>query len=218
MNRRWDMILGRTEKYYAAKARQHGATARGVDWNSQESQELRFDQLLRLVESEKEPFSLNDYGCGYGALVEHLAQRGLEPHYHGFDISGAMIESARQRHAARPRCRFTTSFGELERATYTVASGVFNVKLEAGEDEWPGYVFHCLDQLHTLSSRGFAFNVLSQDSEPERRQPHLFYADPLAMLEHCRRRYSRRLALLQDYGLYEFTIVVRRDGSEKWPD
>lgn len=211
MSRQWDAVLRRTENYYAAKVRQHGATALGVDWNSEESQELRFDQLLRLVEGEN--FSLNDYGCGYGALVDHLERRALSARYHGFDISEAMVESARQLHSGRTGCRFTTSLNELEQADYSVASGVFNVKLEAGEEEWFGYISHCLDQLHTLSDRGFAFNILSLESDPERRRSHLFYADPEAMLEHCKRRYSQTVMLLRDYGLYEFTIVVRGDGS-----
>jgi hypothetical protein len=30
------------------------------------------------------------------------------------------------------------------------------------------------------------------------------------MLSHCLRRYGRSVALLQDYGLYEFTVIVRR--------
>jgi hypothetical protein len=37
----------------------------------------------------------------------------------------------------------------------------------------------------------------------------LFYADPLALFEHCRTRFSRRVALLHDYPLYEFTLLVR---------
>jgi hypothetical protein len=37
----------------------------------------------------------------------------------------------------------------------------------------------------------------------------LYYADPLFFFEHCRQRFSRRVALLHDYPLYEFTILVR---------
>jgi hypothetical protein len=42
-------------------------------------------------------------------------------------------------------------------------------------------------------------------------QKHLYYADPCAIFDLCKRRYSRNVALLHDYGLYEFTIVVRKD-------
>lgn len=210
-------IIRRTADYYTGKLRQHGCTARGVDWNSEECQRLRFDQLLRLFEVEDREFTLNDYGCGYGALVEHLAQRGLTPAYHGLDVSEAMIRRARQRWAGRPHCRFTTRFDDLETASYTVASGVFNVKQQASEEEWLSYLRHCLDQMHSVSRRGFAFNVLTRDSDSDRRERRLYYADPVTMLRYCQRSYSRWVALLQDYGLYEMTVVVRRDESREWP-
>src|SRR5688572_3486190 len=39
----------RIARYYAAALATHGPTPRGVDWNSAESQELRFTQLLTVV-------------------------------------------------------------------------------------------------------------------------------------------------------------------------
>ena len=38
-------ILAGVTAYYAGKLREFGATPRGVDWNSAESQQLRFRQL-----------------------------------------------------------------------------------------------------------------------------------------------------------------------------
>jgi hypothetical protein len=40
----------------------------------------------------------------------------------------------------------------------------------------------------------------------------LFYADPCVYFDLCKRRYSRQVALLHDYGLYEFTLIVRKEG------
>ena len=39
----------------------------------------------------------------------------------------------------------------------------------------------------------------------------LYYADPHALFERVYRRYSRHVALVHDYGLYEFTIRVSLD-------
>jgi hypothetical protein len=39
---------------------------------------------------------------------------------------------------------------------------------------------------------------------------NLYYADPLYLFDHCRVHYSKWVALLHDYGLYEFTVVVRK--------
>ena len=40
-------------------------------------------------------------------------------------------------------------------------------------------------------------------------RPDLHYAEPSHLFDHCARLYSRNVAVLQDYGLYEFTVIVR---------
>ena len=74
---------------------------------------------------------------------------------------------------------------------------------------WIGYVRRTLDVLAQAGRSGFAFNVLSMSSDPDRRRSNLYYADPAGMLDYCLSRYGRSVALLQDYGLYEFPILVR---------
>ena len=49
----------------------------------------------------------------------------------------------------------------------------------------------------------------------ERMKDYLFYADPGELFDHCKRRYSRWVALLHDYGLYEFTILVRKEAAAR---
>jgi SAM-dependent methyltransferase len=177
-----------------------------VDWNSPESQELRFEQLLRVVEREPGRFSLNDFGCGYGALLGYVRARGLDVDYRGFDLSEAMLGHARVEY---PGVSFVGVADELERADYTVASGIFNVKLDTPEHEWREYVLRTLETLAGLSRSGFAFNMLTSYSDPDRMRPDLYYGDPRFFFDHCKRAYSPNIALLHDYGLYEFTLIVR---------
>jgi hypothetical protein len=94
-------------------------------------------------------------------------------------------------------------------ADFAIASGIFNVMGNVSPHDWKCYVEDTIGVLAKAGRRGFAFNVLSLSSDPERRRPDLFYADPLATLELCLARYGRSVALLQDYGLYEFTLIVR---------
>ena len=201
-------FVTRAAAYYTGKLQQHGPTHRGVDWNSVESQQLRFQQLLRLCEGESQ-LEINDYGCGYGALVDHLRADGRPFQYLGFDASPEMISAARAAHAAVANCRFTGSRTEFTARPYTVASGVFNVKFEAAVDDWWQYVSEALDDLAALSTRGFAFNLLTAYSDAERRRADLFYAEPEAVFAHCIKRFSRAVSLSHDYPLYEFTVVVR---------
>jgi SAM-dependent methyltransferase len=180
-----------------------------VDWNSTESQELRFDQLLRVAEREPGRFSLNDYGCGYGALVAHLDRRGLDVAYSGFDLSASMLEHARREH---PGASFVGTEQELAPADYTVSSGVFNVKLDVPAEEWREYVLATLETLARLSAKGFAFNMLTSYSDADKMRDDLYYGDPRFFFDHCKRVFSRDVALLHDYGLYEFTTIVRLGG------
>src|ERR1700743_1146467 len=99
-------IEARVGEYYTSKLDRHGANHLGVDWNSPESQALRFSQLLYVV--DRRSFPLNTYCCGYGALLDQLVDDGFECEYHGFDISEAMVAVAREQHEAH----FTTDFDE----------------------------------------------------------------------------------------------------------
>jgi hypothetical protein len=102
--------------------------------------------------------------------------------------------------------------GEFSRQVdYGMASGVFNVKLENSDDDWLKYILHVLDGINEKSALGFAVNFLSTYSDSDKRKSKLFYANPLRMFDCFRRRYSRNLSLMHDYGLYEFSIVVRKN-------
>jgi hypothetical protein len=69
-------------------------------------------------------------------------------------------------------------------------------------------MFNTIADLASLGTRGFAFNALTAYSDADRQRPDLYYADPLELFGHCR-TFSRFVALLHDYPLYEFTLLVR---------
>lgn len=203
-----ERILTAVERYYSGRFAEHGATARGVDWNSEESQELRFAQLLKVADRGTGRFTLNDFGSGYGALVPYLRRRGLDVDYRGFDVSELMLTHARREHGG-PQAVFVGHVDELEPADYTVASGIFNVKLDVSDEDWLEYVLETVELLARLSTRGFAFNMLTSYSDAEKMRPDLYYGDPAFFFDHVKRTYARNVALLHDYGLYEFTILAR---------
>jgi SAM-dependent methyltransferase len=202
-------LLAEVAAYYSSKLAQHGQTPRGVDWNGEDGQLLRFEQLSKLIEA-RDSFSLNDVGCGYGAFYDFLAGRYGQIAYAGVDISEPMIRAAEERYSTKPQARFVLANSPDQVADYSVASGIFNVRFGRPDAEWRAYVQKMLDVLHEKSSMGFAFNCLTSYSDADRMREDLFYADPCAMFDLCKRRYSRNVALLHDYDLYEFTIIVRK--------
>lgn len=207
MNR--DEVISSVRAYYGEKIRAHGPTARGVDWNSTESQEVRFAQLMHIADRATR-FTVNDFGCGYGALCDYLQQRGGDTAgYRGFDLAPPMVEEARRKHPTLPPTAFVTELAELAAADFTVASGIFNVKLATPMADWQAYILATMNELARLSRHGFAFNMLTSYSDADRMRPDLYYGDPCYYFDHCKRQYSKSVALLHDYGLYEFTILVR---------
>lgn len=55
--------------------------------------------------------------------------------------------------------------------------------------------------------------MLTKYSDEERmaERPDLFYGDPLFYFDYCKRNQSRDVALLHEHGLYDFTILIRKD-------
>jgi SAM-dependent methyltransferase len=198
------------EGYYTAKVRSHGPTPKGVDWNSSESQELRFQQLTTDIDFSQ-PFSINDFGCGYGALVDYLEKRASNYSYFGFDLSKDMINIALDLHKELSNCKFFSEAGDLATADYTVASGIFNVRMEFSNAAWLDYMLKTIDALNSLSSKGFSFNALTKYSDAEYMRSDLYYADPTMLFDYCKKNYSKYVTLLHDYPLYEFTIRVRKE-------
>jgi SAM-dependent methyltransferase len=197
------------KSYFDKRIQEHGASPRGSDWNSEASQNVRFDQLLKVVETQS--FSLLDYGCGYGALADYLAARGFDVDYYGYDILESAIETARQVHANQPRRSFFTEKTQLPVCDYTVASGIFNFRGEQSFEDWTQYVLGVLQEFNQLSRRGFASNFLTKYSDVDKMRADLYYADPLFLFDYCKRNFSKNVALLHDYRLYDFTLIIRKD-------
>lgn len=202
-------LLPEVAEYYSSKLAKHGETPRGVDWNGKESQEVRFEQLGKVIRSSSS-FSVNDLGCGYGAFYDFLIQRYGSFSYFGFDVSAEMILAAEKRYQNSKMVRFAVSSEPEEIADYAIASGIFNVRLGRSDQEWRAYLEATLDLLDRTCRTGFAFNCLTSYSDADKMCDYLYYADPCALFDLCKRRYSANVALLHDYGLYEFTILVRK--------
>jgi SAM-dependent methyltransferase len=195
--------------YYNEKVLLHGESPLGVDWNGASSQRLRFEQLSKVF-SEKQHFSISDLGCGYGAFYTYLKEYFYDFSYFGYDISSEMLLLAEKLHTNSKSVKFIESSSLLENVDFTIASGIFNVRQENSNSQWLEHIIKTLDNMNQNSSKGFAFNCLTVFSDAPKMKPYLYYADPCFLFELCKKKYSRNVALLHDYDLYEFTIIVRK--------
>lgn len=198
-------IEKRVSEYYTEKIKAHGTSSQGVDWNGEESHFLRFEQLVRILIGDSK-FSLLDYGCGFGSLIEFLNSKKYVFDYTGFDISDEMLTHGKK---SFPGFRFINQI-EGQNFDFTIANGIFNVKLDTGIEDWKKYVFQTLDEINSFSNKGFSFNILSSYSDDEFMQDYLFYANPLEIFDYCKLNFSKNVSLIHDYNLYEFTILVKK--------
>lgn len=195
--------------YFTEKLEAFGANAKGVDYNSSEAQEARFLQLIKVIDSSQK-YSLLDFGSGYGGMYDYLLKLGHNLHYVGYDIAEPMAQKGRELHANNPDCWFTGNIKEIPVLDYAIASGTFNMKLDIDRDLWEKLVIESVNQMNEHASLGIAFNMLTKYSDADKMRPDLYYADPCFFFDYCKRNFSRNVALLHDYNLYDFTILVRK--------
>jgi SAM-dependent methyltransferase len=198
-------------KFYQNNLQQYGSTAKGVGWKNEEAQQVRFSQLFKLVTS-KEAFSINDLGCGVADFVDFLIDKKATFIYRGYDLMPEMIQLAKDKFIENKRVllQAVSNPNEMTQSDYTIASGIFNIRFATSDEEWLRQILDTITVMYGKSNLGFAFNVLSIYSDPEFRKSELFYADPLYLFDFCKRTFSRNVALLHDYGQYDFTIIVRK--------
>ncbi|HSV37003.1 MAG TPA: class I SAM-dependent methyltransferase [Ramlibacter sp.] len=206
-----DRLLARVGDYYAARLDAHGPTPLGVDWPCRPTQELRFVQLLKGCDFSA-PFSLNDLGCGYGALRTFMAGRWPDAavDYLGIDLVPGMIRQASRRWRKRPDTHFAEGTRCTRVADHCVASGIFNVKLDLSREAWTRYIQATLTDMWASSRRGFAVNFLTADGEGNGDVAELYRTAPDEWLNFCAQELGVSASILASYGMREFTLIARK--------
>lgn len=203
-------LLEFVSRVYTYRINECGPVANGVFWKDADGQVLRLELLLQAIASEdlSGPITINDLGCGYGALFdltknEPMMQLGR---YTGYDISPEMIDAAKAQHNDA-RATFIVSPVATEVADYSFVSGTYNMSMGANNALWTHYIKTSLDMLWHKTAKIMAFNLLDINSAT--KLDDLYYADRRTFLEHAL-TLSPEVEIIDDYPLDEFTIIVKR--------
>lgn len=195
--------------YYDKKIIEHGPTPNGVDWKNDEAQVVRLRELMKIIGS-KEKFSILDVGCGYGKLYELLQNEFVDFEYTGIDHSREQIRIAQSRHQNNSKVKFKMAGSEInEKYDYVVASGVFNL-IFATPQEWMAHVKNEMRSMFDSCKKMFACNFLTSYSDAENQIHTLFYPQPEDIFTFAAQELSSKLVLVHDYGLYDFTLIVKK--------
>jgi SAM-dependent methyltransferase len=191
----------------------HGDTFQGVGWTkSQENTDTRYQVMLDLL-PRATPCTVLDFGCGAAHFYEFLLRRGMDHiQYSGLDLSPKYIELCRSKH---PQLSF---YGDdiLQPATalpvhdYVIMNGLFNYKSDFSFDAMWAYCQKLLLGAAPLARKALAFNAMSKYVEWERDDLFHLPFDLVSRFVHA--NLSPRFTLRHDYGLYEFTVYVFKDG------
>lgn len=204
-------IENNLKAYYAEKVDAPDPSMQ-MGWKSKWAQEIRFAQLLKVVEGE-DAFSINDLGCGNGNLLNFLAAHWPKDSfsYRGYDILPEMIVEA---HKLNPNNKndfaLIASAKDVEVKDYTVASGIFNLKYNANDAEWLDFIHETIHTMWQKSNKGIAFNCLTSYADAAYMKPELYYTNPLHLFDFCIKNLSRHVAFLHDYREYDFTMIIRK--------
>ena len=144
------MLLEPVNRVFSKSVKIHGSKPKAVAWSNQERQFRRFQifaRLFPLIPSETS-FSINDLGCGYGAMF--AAYKDLpefkNASYYGYDISIEMLLEAKK-HLNDPRASWIQSHLATEEADFSFVSGTYNLNMDADKDQWRTYIENNLLQL-----------------------------------------------------------------------
>jgi len=192
------------------RLQKHGDTAKGVLWINEERQQLRFEYLARILADlpPEKTVSINDYGCGYGALYDFLLTLPgqLKFKYRGYDISKEMIRMARNR-IRHPNATFHKGHRVKHLADYTFVSGTFNLKIGVDNDTWNTIIKSQISDLWNNTTTGMAFNMLDVAQEGEARS--LYYADAIDFTNYCA-SLGANVELVRNDPLEDWTILMKR--------
>lgn len=197
----------RIQKRHEASIQRFGYTHQALFWVSKEVQEVRFQQLVKILGDTKQSFSMLDFGCGFGDFYDYLVFHDFLPDYLGLDVSPEMIRSAKALH---PSLEFIN--GELadmpfiaQQFDYVFLSGALNEVVDSDGS----YAKAVIKELFNLSAKGMAFNLLNKKDDQIAQAVDLqsFYPDEI--VSFCQ-EFARKVELIEDYLTSDFTILLRR--------
>jgi len=178
----------------------------------------RCEALFRII-GHYGRFSVLDVGCGPGFAVDFLTDRYGEHafEYCGVDVSAMLLSAASER---LPGYRFiqrdisTHPLTELSH-DFAIINGVLTGKYSLSDVEMENFAFRLIDSAWRSTRIGLSFNVMSP--YVDWRRDDLFHWPMERVMAFCVANLSRHCNIIADYGLYEYTVQVRRTPVQEGP-
>lgn len=154
-------------KFYVNAYKNHGVSAKGVHWDSKETQYLRFKILTSFIK-DIENSSLIDLGCGYGEYLNFLNEQNIKPEiYLGVDCEDFILNIAKKRFPNNTFLKCDIVENEIIKADYLLCSGTLNL---LNKNTFLKAIINCF----IASKKGFIFNFLTKESIHKLEKPMIY--------------------------------------------
>ena len=177
-------IFIKTKNAYEKQISNHGFSPRGVFWQSDNTQQSRFETLIKAIKlsDQNGKVSISDFGCGYGALYQYIKNKPFmkDSLYIGYDIVDSFINEAKQRF---PHSEWICSEKILKETDYIFISGTFNMAFDKSISEWENYLENQLKECYAKTKKVLAFNLLY--SEKAKIEQNLYYSEISKVFKFC---------------------------------
>lgn len=199
-------FLNESINYYQDKIKQFGSSAEGMDWKNSDTQYLRFEVISRYIDFSSRPDIL-DVGCGNGEFNNYIRQSSKAIKYTGIDVVPEMVAMTNERFGNdTASVRDLLSWETDEQFDYVIASGTFNAKLSAGDEEWKAYFYGNIQKMFSLAKKAVIFNCMT--SFVDYRYDRLYYPTAQELADFAVKNLSRKFILDHSYPLYEMTMAI----------
>lgn len=147
-----------SEKFYLSSINKYGLSAKGVNWVSKETQELRFKIILSMLPNNID--TLVDAGCGFGDFYTYLQANNLKCNkYTGIDSLDKMCSIAIE-NTKQEIILANITKDALPQAQYYICSGAMNV---LNNFETHLFIRNCF----MASKKAFIFNILHGNKQSD---------------------------------------------------
>ncbi len=146
--------------FYSSAIQNHGTSAKGLNWNSSKTQQVRFSAILKLLNKDLKNSTILDAGCGFGDFYFYLEKNSnLPKNYIGVDCHDDMVSIA----SNQTGCEVINQDiikKDLPEADHVVCSGALNIL-----SHYESFLF--VKNCFVCSKISFIFNVLYGGKESQ---------------------------------------------------
>lgn len=214
-----DKITKLLKDYHHKVFLEHGATAKGVDWNNEQEVLLRYDKMLKVIEMDfyegpRKPTIL-DVGCGWGGMAKRANDISAPVSIFGIDVVEEMIVHANKEF---PEHFFQAldvfKIQESEAYDFVVCNAILTQKHHISIPDMENFTKRLVKKMFELCRYGIAFNLMS--TRVNFTVDNLYYQNPVEMLSWLLSDISPRVVLDHGYSslssgkgkFYDYTVYV----------